>query len=111
MHRSTSCRSSKNNGKSDRGVRVFGADATSGARRLLDMLARVEHELAPGAVVGADTYRAYARGLDAAFAAHQRRIGLDGEHGCTTHLSVADAEGNLVARNNRCHPENRVLKT
>lgn len=83
-----------------RGVRVFGADASSGARRLLDMLALVERELSPGAVVNADTYRVYARGLDAAFAAHRRRIGRDGEHGCTTHLSVADAEGNLAALTN-----------
>lgn len=83
-----------------RGARVFGADETSGARRLLDMLASVERELAPGMVVGADTYRAYARGLDAAFAAHQRRIGQSGEHGCTTHLSVADPEGNMVALTN-----------
>ena len=83
-----------------RGTQVFGADASSGARRLLDMLAIVERELQPMTQITADTYRAYAHGLDMAFAAHQRRIGQTGEHGCTTHLSVADAEGNLVALTN-----------
>src|SRR3546814_9177230 len=40
---------------------------------------------------------AYARGLDAAFAAHKRKVGLDQKGGCTSHMSAVDGEGNMVA--------------
>lgn len=83
-----------------RGARVFGADETSGARRLLDTLAHSAGEFEPGPTPDAAAYRAYARGLDRAFAAHQRRIGATGKTGCTSHLSVIDADGNLVALTN-----------
>jgi gamma-glutamyltranspeptidase/glutathione hydrolase len=76
---------------------VYGADDSSGARRLLEALRLIEAELHPGPTVSAETYRVYARALDAAFAAHQQRIGQIAEAGCTTHLSVVDREHNLVA--------------
>jgi len=79
-----------------RGVRVYGTDATGGARRLLEALAHSAGELDP-TEIGADTYLAYARALDAAFSAHKARVGQDAQGGCTTHLSVLDGEGNLVA--------------
>lgn len=79
-----------------RGVRVYGADETSGARRLLDALSDIEAELTPDGSIGAQTYLCYARALDRAFAAHKQRQGAL-ETGCTTHLSVVDRAGNLVA--------------
>lgn len=79
-----------------RGVRVYGADSTSGAQRLLDALRFIEAELTPDGSIGAETYLCYARALDRAFAAHKQRQGAL-ETGCTTHLSVVDRAGNLVA--------------
>ncbi len=83
-----------------RGARVFGADPSSGARRLLDMLAFAQRDLAPGAAIGPDTYRIYARALNAAFAAHHSRLGPPAEPGCTSHISVVDDAGNMVALTN-----------
>src|SRR3546814_13722028 len=66
------------------------------------MLAYVERNLAPRNAVGADTWIAYARGLDAAFATHKAKVGLgekggDQQGGCTSHMSAVDSEGNMVA--------------
>jgi len=84
-----------------RGASLHTAGPTSGGPRLLDCLSHVAEALpSPGDEVGPDTYRAYADGLDKAFAAHKARIGraADGdEAGCTTHLSAVDGEGNMVA--------------
>jgi len=86
-----------------RGVEIHTAGAVSGGQRLLDMLAYVEQNLTPGGTVGADTWIAYARGLDAAFATHKAKVGLDEkvggvqQGGCTSHMSAVDGEGNMVA--------------
>jgi gamma-glutamyltranspeptidase/glutathione hydrolase len=80
-----------------RGARIFGADASSGARRLLDTLSLIAEQLTPGSAVGADTYRIYAGALNTAFAAHKKRTGMVAETGCTTHLSTVDRAGNMVA--------------
>lgn len=80
-----------------RGARIYGADATSGAPRLLAALAQLQAELRPGSRIDADTYHCYARALDAAFAQHQQRMGARIESGCTTHISAVDSTGNLVA--------------
>ncbi|MGF1594907.1 MAG: gamma-glutamyltransferase family protein [Kiloniellaceae bacterium] len=85
-----------------RGVEVHTAGEVSGGQRLLDMLAYVERHLTPGAAVGTDTWIAYARGLDAAFATHRRKVGLDRDvgnqqGGCTSHIGAVDGEGNMVA--------------
>lgn len=80
-----------------RGAQVFGADASSGAQRLLDALGWIEIELQPGHAIGAYTYISYANALNAAFATHQERTGMSDEMGCTTHLSTVDQDGNMVA--------------
>ena len=52
---------------------------------------------------GAEAFAAYARALTEAYRRRLAEIGHDGDQagqGCTTHLSVADAEGNLVALTN-----------
>ncbi|MEQ8357028.1 MAG: gamma-glutamyltransferase [Kiloniellaceae bacterium] len=80
-----------------RGCDVHTAGETSGGVRLLDMLKYVEAKLQPGGDVGPETWIAYARGLDAAFETHKRKVGLDQQGGCTSHMSAVDAEGNMVA--------------
>lgn len=80
-----------------RGAEVHTAGEVSGGVRLLEMLGHVEANLTPGDGVGADTWIAYARGLDAAFATHRAKVGLDQAGGCTSHMSAVDAEGNMVA--------------
>jgi gamma-glutamyltranspeptidase/glutathione hydrolase len=80
-----------------RGAEVHTAGEMSGGVRLLDMLGYVERHLNPGRKVGPETWIAYARGLDAAFATHKRKVGLDQQGGCTSHMSAVDAEGNMVA--------------
>lgn len=80
-----------------RGAEVHTAGEVSGGQRLLDMLAYDEAHLSPGASVGAETWIAYAKGLDAAFATHKKKVGLDQQGGCTSHMSAVDAEGNMVA--------------
>lgn len=86
---------------SHRGAAVHTAGETSGGARLLDMLAYLGAEFTPGKAVGPDTWTAYARGLDQAFATHKRKVGLAAagaeEGGCTSHMSAVDAQGNMVA--------------
>ena len=87
---------------SHRGADVHTAGAVSGGVRLLDMLEYVEKHLNPGSDVGPQTWIAYARGLDAAFATHKAKVGLDQTGGvqvggCTSHMSAVDGEGNMVA--------------
>ncbi len=85
-----------------RGAEVHTAGAVSGGPRLLDMLGYVEANLKPGKTVGPETWIAYARGLDQAFATHKQKVGLDQgvaaqQGGCTSHISTVDVEGNMVA--------------
>ncbi|MEQ9608243.1 MAG: gamma-glutamyltransferase [Kiloniellaceae bacterium] len=85
-----------------RGAEVHTAGEMSGGLRLIEMLGYVAQNLEPGESVGAETWIAYARGLDAAFATHRAKVRLDakiGEQvgGCTSHMSAVDAEGNMVA--------------
>jgi gamma-glutamyltranspeptidase/glutathione hydrolase len=54
----------------------------------------------PGSAPGAQAYTAYAESLQQAYAERLTRMGdVDGGRapGCTTHFSVADARGNMVA--------------
>lgn len=80
-----------------RGAEIHTAGETSGGPRLLEMLGYVEENLTPGAAVGPETWTAYARGLDKAFATHKRKVALDQQDGCTSHMSAVDGEGNMVA--------------
>src|SRR3546814_15455165 len=63
-----------------RGAELHTAGAVSGGQRLLDMLAYVERNPAPRNAVGADTWTAYARGLDDARTTPNGKAGL-GEKG------------------------------
>ncbi len=81
-----------------RGHQVFTAGPTSGGVRLGEALAHVEAHLDQARGLGAHTYATYATALDRAFLAHERRLGRAApDGGCTSHLSVVDAEGNMVA--------------
>ena len=80
-----------------RGADIHTAGEPSGGPRLLEMLAYVEENLSPGQTVGPETWIAYARGLDQAFATHKRKVGLVQQAGCTSHMSAVDGQGNMVA--------------
>jgi len=81
-----------------RGYRLHTAGPTSGGPRLLDTLQAIESTLDIKQGVGAQSWVVYARALRDAWQSHSRRIGRATEvGGCTTHLSVVDAEGNMVA--------------
>jgi gamma-glutamyltranspeptidase / glutathione hydrolase len=82
-----------------RGARVHLAGDTTGAPRLIHALKHIERELPATIPVGVDTYLAFAGALDSAFTEHRRRQGLetDQPNSSTTHLSVIDAGGNMVA--------------
>jgi gamma-glutamyltranspeptidase/glutathione hydrolase len=80
-----------------RGATLHTAGETSGGPRLIEALGYVAEHLAPGSEVGAETWRAYADGLDRAFRSHERRLGRVPESGCTSHMSAIDAEGNMAA--------------
>ena len=81
-----------------RGAEVHTAGPTSGGPRLIEALGHIERSLEPGDAVGAGTYEAYARALQAAWRSHRSRLGRSaGPGGCTSHVSAVDAEGNMAA--------------
>jgi gamma-glutamyltranspeptidase/glutathione hydrolase len=81
-----------------RGYQVHTAGATSGGPRLLDTLKFVEAQLDVNRGIGPHSWLVYARALSEAWRAHSERIGRATEvSGCTTHLSVVDEAGNMVA--------------
>lgn len=66
-------------------------------------LRRIAETLDPGRGLGPDAYLAYAEALREAYAFRFEHLGHDGDPqllGCTTHLSVIDAAGNMVALTN-----------
>lgn len=83
-----------------RQARVHAAtDLTAGPtlRRTLEMVAE---RATPGAAPDGDMYAAYAGSLLDAYAERLESLGDDGEpegSSCTTHMSVVDGEGNMVA--------------
>jgi gamma-glutamyltranspeptidase/glutathione hydrolase len=83
-----------------RGARVFTAPGLTAGPTLRQVLAAMERNLTPGVAPDADAYLAYA---DAMLAAYQTRLATLGDvddaraPGCTTHISVVDADGNCVA--------------
>lgn len=77
---------------------VHAAPALTGGPTLQRALALLAERLAPGPAPDADAYAAYARCL---LDAYGERLATQGdaapEESCTTHLSVVDKAGNLVA--------------
>jgi len=83
-----------------RGATVHVAPGLNGGPSLLRALALLAPEALAGDAPDAATYRAYARALETAYAERLERLGEGAEAArpaCTTHLGVADREGNLVA--------------
>ncbi len=80
-----------------RGYRVHTAGPTSGGPRLLDTLSYIESHLE--VELGSQhCWEVYARALYSAWQSHSKRIGRATEKGgCTSHLSVVDVQGNMVA--------------
>lgn len=82
-----------------RGTTLFTPGHTSGGQRLSDCLGHIAGHLpAPPTEPTPETWAIYADGLNAAWRNHNRRIGRATEVGaCTSHLSAADRDGNMVA--------------
>ena len=82
-----------------RGARVHVAGDTSGGPRMVHALQWMERELRSPGSVGTDIYLAFAGALDSAFGEHRRRYNMEPHqpNASTTHLSVLDREGNMVA--------------
>lgn len=81
------------------GTRVHTLGDVSGGTRLRTFLAEVAHKLPANSHSGSPaTWEIYADAMNLAWREHKRRIGRETEHGsCTSHLSTADASGNMVA--------------
>ncbi len=83
-----------------RGARVFTAPGLTAGPTLQQVLAAMEPAFTPGAAPDAEAYLAYA---DALLAGYETRLATMGDAddrrapGCTTHISVVDRDGNLVA--------------
>ena len=82
-----------------RGATAHVMGDVSGGTRLRDFLAySANHIPTPPSKPTPDTWQHYANGLNTAFRAHNVRIGRETEKGsCTSHLSTADKDGNMVA--------------
>ena len=83
-----------------RDARVLAATDLTGAPTLRRTLALLAERTTPGAAPDADMYAGYAGSLLDAYAERLASLGDDGEAGgstSTTHLSVVDADGNMVA--------------
>ncbi|MEM9049896.1 MAG: gamma-glutamyltransferase [Pseudomonadota bacterium] len=80
---------------------LYHAGPTSGGQRLADFLAHLEARLTPAAAPDGTAWGIVADGLDAAWAAHNLRIGRapgrGGPASCTSSLSAVDADGSMVA--------------
>jgi gamma-glutamyltranspeptidase/glutathione hydrolase len=80
-----------------RGHELYTPGVTSGGERLNEALEYVEKNLDYGNSFGAHTYVAYAKALNKAFKSHKEKLGRTINHGCTSHMSAVDSEGNMVA--------------
>ncbi|NYT62524.1 gamma-glutamyltransferase [Alcaligenaceae bacterium] len=80
-----------------RGQQVCVVPGLNGGPTLQAALAGLAQRYTPGATIDAQTFVAHAASI---YAATQERLATMGDHGgesCTTHLSVVDAQGNMVA--------------
>lgn len=83
-----------------RGARVHTAPGLTAGPTLRHALGMLEHRLAPGAAPDAQAYSAYTACFLDAYEQRLARMGERDEGGassCTTHLSVVDRQGNMVA--------------
>ncbi len=80
-----------------RGSNLYTPGGTSGGVRLNESLKHIERHLDLNVPFGAHTYETYAAALDTAFVSHKKRYGKVEKHGCTSHISSVDSEGNMVA--------------
>lgn len=81
-----------------RNARVFAAPKLTAGPSLNRALEILERKLEPGGAPDATAYSAYAESLSTSYAERLERMGdVDQGASCTTHLSVADREGNMVA--------------
>ncbi len=86
--------------RSYRGAMVHAAPDLSAGPTMQQAFASLAETLTPGAAPDTETYLGYAGALTAAFAERLETMGDADESrdpSCTTHLSVIDAEGNMVA--------------
>lgn len=81
-----------------RGAILHTAGPTSGGPRLIDTFTHIADRLPAPSTIDAAVWKIYADGLNHAWRRHKQKIGRTTEIGsCTSHLSVVDAEGNMVA--------------
>jgi gamma-glutamyltranspeptidase / glutathione hydrolase len=80
-----------------RGATVYTCSGLTGGPTLARALSELEQRRIGGERPAADDYLAYADALSAAFAHRLERMGASGGESSTSHLTVADAEGNVVA--------------
>ncbi len=81
-----------------RGARVFAAPELTAGPSLHRALQILESEWEPGASPDAAAYAAYAKSLAVSYAERLEQMGdVDQGRSCTTHLSVVDRSGNMVA--------------
>ena len=82
---------------SHRGKKIYTAGETSGGMRLIEAMKYVEENLDQSEPFGAHAYVTYAKALNKAFTSHRKRLQKTINHGCTSHMSAVDSEGNMVA--------------
>ena len=80
-----------------RGVFLLTPDNSSGGPRLGDALNYSLENLDISLPFGGHTYKTYAHALNNAFVNHENHLGRLPNTGCTSHMSAADADGNMVA--------------
>jgi gamma-glutamyltranspeptidase/glutathione hydrolase len=81
-----------------REARVFAAPELTAGPSLKRALEILQKKLKPGGAPDAAAYWAYAESLSASYAERLQRMGdMDQHESCTTHLSVVDRAGNMVA--------------
>ena len=80
-----------------RGKQLYTAGENSGGKRLNEAFKYVEDNLDTSIPFGAHSYLTYAKALNKAFISHRERLQKTPNHGCTSHMSAVDSEGNMVA--------------
>ena len=80
-----------------KGKKIYTAGENSGGMRLKDTFNYLQKHFNSSKEIGADTYIAYAKALNSAFKIHRKKLKKNVNHGCTSHLSAVDCEGNMVA--------------